>query len=116
MRRTATVTHCVPEAASACTIVGMSRYLPVPRNSRDVNVCLPSTSGRSTGVVTRLIVRLRASTHKGRGGALFPVPLSPAEERHDLEPVAVGEHRRSVVGPAHQLAVAFDGDLLGPQP
>src|SRR5262245_40162338 len=108
MRRTATVTHCVPDAASACTIVGMSRYLPVPRNSRDVKVCLPRTSGRSTGVVTWPIVRPRTSRHKGRS-------LPTAEERHDLEPVAVGEHRRGVVGPAHELAVALDGDLLGPQ-
>src|SRR5262245_12569088 len=62
MRRTATVTHCVPDSSSAATIDSIDGYLPVPRNRRDVNECLPSTSGLSV----RLLIAGPACCHGGR--------------------------------------------------
>src|SRR5438105_14477837 len=42
--RTATVTSCAPEAASAAFMVGKSAYFPVPTTSREVKRCPPRTS------------------------------------------------------------------------
>src|SRR5262249_61016012 len=101
MRRTATVTHCVPDAASACTIDSIDGYLPVPRNRRDVKRCLPSTSGLSVGMLMR-------TPHVATAQPARRDPASAAaEERHDLEPGAVPDRGGRLLGAAPQLLVAL---------
>src|SRR5258707_8093990 len=81
-RRTASVIISAPDASCACTITAGDEYLPVPTNSRDVNV---------------LSAIVRRST-------LFPMNPSPSASalRHSRLPAADEVHHFDCVAVAHQ--------------
>src|SRR3954469_18389303 len=89
-RRTATVIISVPDASCAWIMTAGDEYLPVPTNSRDVNV-FPAIVRRSALAISPLPSALvLPATHKV----------------HDLDLVAFAHHRRAE-------RVAFqDGEIV----
>src|SRR5438094_2061546 len=94
-RRTATVTISAPEATWASSIASKLGYFPVPTMRRDRN----SRPARMKGSPLMLTMVARAA-----GGPC----LAPAHERHDLEPVAVVQAQRGVLGAGHDAQVVLD--------
>src|SRR4051812_6088804 len=97
-RRTATVTMSAPEAACAWAITACDEYLPVPTMRREAKVRPAMTNGS--------LVIADLHDHRQRGTA---PALTAADEVHDLDLVALGDHRRVVGGALDHELVALDG-------
>src|SRR5688572_12967711 len=82
-------------------------YFPVPTKRREVKVWPPRRSGGSWSSFA-----VGGCTGEGfwsaRAGSTSPRASAPAHQRHDLEPVSLGEQGPLVLGTRHEPAVALD--------